>query len=171
MNKAIFQVGFFVLFFVSGVVSLTAQISPRSNFSLQVNGQVRYAESKTPAENVLVRIESFSGGLAGQMITDRTGKFSFNGLQPQQYIVTIHAPGYIDIREDVNLVTQNTELYLCSISSGQNIVIKQSSKYYFFKSVRDRCQCSAGSENRISERQGFARSGEKGKNKRVADSF
>lgn len=78
------------------------------NFSLQVNGQVRYADSKTPAENVLVRIESFSGGLSGQMVTDRTGKFSFSGLNPVQYVVTLHASGYIDVREDVNLATSNT---------------------------------------------------------------
>ena len=41
-------------------------------------------------------------------MTDRTGKFSFNGLQPQQYIVTIHSPGYIDIRENVNLSTMSS---------------------------------------------------------------
>jgi tetratricopeptide (TPR) repeat protein len=90
------------------VALCVAQGNLPMNFSLQVNGQVRYSESKSPAENVLVRIESFSGGLAGQMMTDRTGKFSFAGLSPTQYIVTIHAPGFIDIRQDVNLATSSS---------------------------------------------------------------
>ena len=76
-----------------------------SNFSLQINGQVRLADTKTPAENALVRLESFGGGMDGQIITDRTGKFSFSGLQPQRYVVTIHIPGYIDVRQDVELST------------------------------------------------------------------
>lgn len=108
MSKVILRIGCFLLFLVSSFVSLTAQVAPRSNFSLQVNGQVRYNESNTPADNVLVRIESFTGGLVGQVMTDRTGKFSFNGLQPQQYIVTIHSPGYIDVRENVNLATSSS---------------------------------------------------------------
>ena len=78
------------------------------SISLQINGQVRYADSKTPAENVLVRVERFSGGIAGQHVTDRTGKFSFSGLSGQIYTVTIHAPGYKDIKQEVDLLTANT---------------------------------------------------------------
>lgn len=106
----ILRAGLLAILFIFGIISVLAQGSGKipTSFSLQVNGQVRYATSRTPAENVLVRIESFSGGLVGQMITDRTGKFSFTGLSPTQYIVTVHAPGYIDIRENVNLVTANT---------------------------------------------------------------
>lgn len=108
MNRAILQITVLVIS-VFGVLNINAQQTRiPTNFSLQVNGQVRYAENRAPAENVLVRIESFSGGLAGQVITDRTGKFSFTGLQPIEYIVTIHAPGYEDISERVNLYTSNT---------------------------------------------------------------
>ena len=79
-------------------------------FSRQISGQVRYADSKAPAENVLVRVEGFSGGLAGQIVTDRTGKFSFGGLHAEQYRVTLHAPGYNDIEETVDLMTAPTGL-------------------------------------------------------------
>jgi tetratricopeptide (TPR) repeat protein len=78
------------------------------NFPLQVNGLVRYAVSRRPAENVLVRIESFGGGLISQITTDRGGKFSFTGLTAMQYIITVHAPGFRDARENVDLLTANT---------------------------------------------------------------
>ncbi len=108
MNRAILQITVLVIS-IFGTLKINAQQTRiPTNFSLQVNGQVRYAENRSPAENVLVRIESFTGGLAGQVITDRTGKFSFTGLQPIEYIVTIHAPGYEDVRERVNLYTANT---------------------------------------------------------------
>lgn len=105
----ILRIGLLATWFIFGMIPVFAQGKVPLNFSLQVNGQVRYAASRTPAENVLVRIESFSGGLVGQVTTDRTGKFSFTGLNPTQYIVTIHAPGYVDVRENVNLVTANTD--------------------------------------------------------------
>ena len=111
MSKFILRIGVFTVFLVSVVFSTNArsqQTRLPTSFSLQVNGQVRFSESNTPADNVLVRIESFTGGLVGQVMTDRTGKFSFNGLQPQQYIVTIHSPGYIDIRENINLSTSSS---------------------------------------------------------------
>lgn len=111
-----------LLLLIFGAVPLAAQDSPGlpSNFSLQVNGQVRYAGSRRPAENVLVRIESFSGGLTAQTITDRNGKFSFTGLEAKQYIVTVHAPGYLDVRENINLVTANTGYLNIELSGDPN---------------------------------------------------
>lgn len=98
-----FRVVFTALIVVFGVISLFGQ-----SFSLQINGQIRYAESKMPAENVLVRVESTSGGMTDQIVTDRTGKFSFTRLRAEQYIVTIHAPGFYDIKETIDLMTSNT---------------------------------------------------------------
>jgi len=99
-----------LLFFVVILAASFPAQNPRvpANFSLQVNGMVRYAANRQPAENVLVRLEAFSGGIAGQVTTDRTGKFSFTGLIPQQYVVTIHSPGFSDVRQTVDLLTQNT---------------------------------------------------------------
>lgn len=79
-----------------------------TTFSMQINGQVRYADSKAPAANVLVRVERFTGGVAGSQMTDQSGKFSFTGLVGQMYTVTIHAPGFKEIKQDVDLLTANT---------------------------------------------------------------
>ena len=126
-----------ILFFVGAVFVVVCVGSVRfaqsqgalpRNFSLQVNGQVRYSESKTPAENVLVRIESFTGGLEGQMMTDRTGKFSFGGLNPTQYIVTIHAPGYVDIRQDVNLATTSSGYVYALLMPDKSSIVNRPSE-------------------------------------------
>jgi len=93
-----------------------------ANFSLQVSGMIRYAATHQPAENVLVRIESFSGGLVGQMTTDRTGRFTFSGLIGQQFIVTAHAPGFYDLRENVELLTQNTAYLNMELVADKNAI-------------------------------------------------
>jgi tetratricopeptide (TPR) repeat protein len=77
--------------------------------SLEVHGQVRYAETKNPAANVLVRLESFSGGVIGQILTDRDGKFLFSGLASTQYILSIHALGYRDFQQSIDLLTATSD--------------------------------------------------------------
>jgi tetratricopeptide (TPR) repeat protein len=69
---------------------------------------VRY-DGGGPAYQILVRLERFDGGLVGQEYTDRNGKFRFNNLRPLTYIVTIHLPGYQDIKQQVELVTRNND--------------------------------------------------------------
>ncbi|HEY8562492.1 MAG TPA: carboxypeptidase regulatory-like domain-containing protein [Pyrinomonadaceae bacterium] len=99
---------FLLLMFAAGGAAAQNPSRLPSNFSLQVNGQVRYAASRRPAENVLVRIENFTGGMVAQTTTDRNGKFSFTGLESKQYIVTVHAPGFQEVRQNVDLVTANS---------------------------------------------------------------
>jgi Tfp pilus assembly protein PilF len=105
-------------------LSTFAQVDQRlpTTFSLQINGLVRYATTHQPAETVLVRIESFSGGLVSQVNTDRTGKFSFSGLTAMQYIVTAHAPGYQDVRENVDLLTSNSGYLNIELVGDKNAV-------------------------------------------------
>jgi hypothetical protein len=43
--------------------------------------------------------------MAGQLVTDRTGKFYFGGLHAEQYRISFHAPGYNDIEQIVDLMT------------------------------------------------------------------
>ena len=93
-----------------------------ATFIFQINGQVRYAATHKPVENVLVRIESFSGGLISQNTTDRSGKFSFSGLVGQQYVVTAHSPGYIDVREQVDLLTSNTGYLLIDLTEDKDSI-------------------------------------------------
>ena len=95
-----------ILFMINSLSPAFGQ--PVGGTSFQINGQVRYAESRTPAANVIVRVERVSGGMAGQQVTDQTGKFSFTGLAGQMYTVTLHAPGYKEFRQDVDLLTANT---------------------------------------------------------------
>ena len=71
----------------------------------QITGQVRYTEGGQPAFNILVRCDSFNSGSCGQETTDRSGRFRFTGLPLSQYTITVRAPGYIEQRQDVELLT------------------------------------------------------------------
>jgi tetratricopeptide (TPR) repeat protein len=88
--------------------ALQAQRSDRP-VSAEVHGQVRIAHGGSSADEVLVRLESFKGGLVGEVRTDRLGKFRFSGLVPDQYIVTVHAPGFKDTQQQVDLQTTTSE--------------------------------------------------------------
>ncbi|MEP6818417.1 MAG: tetratricopeptide repeat protein [bacterium] len=92
--------------------------SPQPLFSttqpVQITGYLRYADGR-PANEVVVRLDRFSGGFVADVRTDRLGKFKFTGLTPQQYSVVIHQPGYRDIEREVNLVmvpAENLQLAL-----------------------------------------------------------
>jgi Tfp pilus assembly protein PilF len=114
----------FLIFFLLLFTTFSASPQIPGGFALQVNGMVRYTSTRRPAENVLVRIESFSGGLVGQVTTDRSGKFSFSGLQPIQYVVSIHTPGYQDDRRNVNLATSNSEYLNFDLTSSGSYEIE-----------------------------------------------
>jgi tetratricopeptide (TPR) repeat protein len=73
--------------------------------SVEINGVVRYAEGNNPADKILVRLEFSNGGVAGQTLTDRTGKFQFTGLTPAIYVLTIRATGYKDLSRQIDLQT------------------------------------------------------------------
>src|SRR5258706_11481982 len=119
-----FRVVFATMAVACGFIAIPGQRLPQ-NFPLQINGQVRYAESNMPAANVLVRVESISGGLAGQTVTDRSGKFSFTGLRGEQYTVTVHAPGYNDIQENIDLMTANTGYMNASLVRDRSVSVNK----------------------------------------------
>jgi tetratricopeptide (TPR) repeat protein len=88
------------------MVCLTLALAQRQpRLPVEVQGQVRYADGGAPADKVLVRVEIFGGGLAGQTLTDRTGKFQFTGLSRAQYIVTVRSQGFKEVRQQVDLQT------------------------------------------------------------------
>ena len=74
----------------------------------QISGRVRYADTKQPAYNVLVSCDGFSGGFVGQVQTDRSGRFTFNNLDPAQFTVRIRAPGYLEEQQTVELQTTSS---------------------------------------------------------------
>src|SRR6185295_9472876 len=96
-----------LLSFLISPVVIQAQRAPRNSpISLQVSGQVRYAQGGRPAEFIMVRVEAFAGGVEGEMTTDRSGKFTFTGLSPSLYVVSIRTPGFREVSQQVDLRTQ-----------------------------------------------------------------
>ena len=98
-----------ILLSVSSVVGQGAR--PRS-LPTTVHGQVRYAHGGAPADNVLVRLERFSGGIEGEAITDRIGKFQFSGVPPAVYLVKVHLPGFRDEQRQIDLQTTPSDYVL-----------------------------------------------------------
>ncbi len=81
------------------------QTSPTT---VEIHGQVRFAEGGAPAANVVVRLESYEGGGSiSEAFTDRLGKFRFTGLPPAQYSVRVRQSGYRDTQQtiDMNITT------------------------------------------------------------------
>jgi Tfp pilus assembly protein PilF len=70
----------------------------------QITGQVRY-KGGTPAFDVLVSCDAFSGGTVEQTRTDRSGRFRFDRLGASQFRVIVSVPGYITAQETVELMT------------------------------------------------------------------
>jgi len=79
--------------------------------TVEINGQVRFAEGGAPAQNVLVRLESYDGGGSiTEAFTDRLGKFRFTNLPPAQYSVRVHQSGYRDAQQNVDMTTSSRGL-------------------------------------------------------------
>jgi Tfp pilus assembly protein PilF len=93
---------------------------PSIPISRAISGQVRLANGGTPAENIIVRLDGFSGGYIGEEKTDRLGKFRFTGLAAAQYIVTVHVPGYRDVQQQVDLETNATDYLQLQLSPDKS---------------------------------------------------
>jgi Flp pilus assembly protein TadD len=95
------------------------QNSPTAT-TVEINGQVRFAEGGAPAQNVVVRLESYdSGGSISEAFTDRLGKFRFTNLPPAQYSVRVHQTGYRDAQQSVDMTTSSRGLaYLQLMPEG-----------------------------------------------------
>lgn len=121
LRSSLFQLVFLSIFAYACSAQSTSGMP--AGFSRQINGIVRYGDSKVPAENVLVRLERFSGGLEGQVMTDKTGKFTFTNLRAESYIVTIHAPGYHDVRQEVELLDRSSDYVNAVLVVDKNSII------------------------------------------------
>src|SRR5258705_1125252 len=94
-----------ILLTPSRLLSQESRAQPQALIG-QISGQVRYAGiGEQPAFNVLVKCDSFNSGSCGQEMTDRSGRFHFTGLAPSQYSITVRVPGYIEQKQDVELLT------------------------------------------------------------------
>lgn len=91
------------------------QTSP-SGTTVEINGQVRFAEGGKPAANVVVRLESYEGGGSiSEAFTDRLGKFRFTGLAPAQYSVRVRQSGYRDTQQSVDMTTTTSGLVMLQL--------------------------------------------------------
>jgi len=90
---------------------------PTGITTVEIHGQVRFAQGGAAAENVVVRLESYdSGGSMSEAFTDRLGKFKFSNLHPAQYSVHIHQSGYRDTQQNVDMTTQSSGLVMLQLS-------------------------------------------------------
>src|SRR5262245_8472839 len=95
---------------------ILGQVSSPTESSVEIHGQVRFAEGGAPAEQVLVRLESYEGGgSVSEAFTDRLGKFSFTGLHRAQYSVRVHQSGYRDAQQTVDMTTTTSGLVMLQL--------------------------------------------------------
>lgn len=73
------------------------------NQSFEVTGQVNVAGSNSPARNIPVRLEKFSGGVIDQINTDARGRFRFGNLQRGYYRIIINTPGFDPAQQEADL--------------------------------------------------------------------
>lgn len=110
MSRAVFRLLFALLLTAAGAAPAPAQRGGDSfPITRVITGQVRFAQGGAPAENIIVRLDGFSGGYFGEERTDRLGKFRFTSLAAAQYIVTVRMPGYREVQRQVDLETSPTE--------------------------------------------------------------
>lgn len=107
-------------FFILPVAGQAQRAPSTSPIPLQIHGQVRFATGGKPAELILVRLESFRGGVEGEVTTDRSGKFNFSGLNPDLYVVSVRTPGFREASQQVDLRTQLTDYVQLALVSDEN---------------------------------------------------
>ena len=89
------------------------QTSPTT---VEIHGQVRFAEGGAPAANVVVRLESYEGGGSiSEAFTDRLGKFRFTGLPPAQYSVHVRQSGYRDTQQTIDMTITTSGLVMLQL--------------------------------------------------------
>jgi tetratricopeptide (TPR) repeat protein len=97
------------------VILAQVQTSPMAA-TVEIHGQVRFAEGGTPAQQVLVRLESYdSGGSISEVFTDASGKFRFTGLPPAQYSIRVRQSGYRDAQQNVDMTTTSSGLVMLQL--------------------------------------------------------
>jgi tetratricopeptide (TPR) repeat protein len=105
------------LILIACASQILAQRGSRTlSLPVQVHGQVRYSIGGAPVDHAFVRLQSFRGGVIAEITTDRTGKFTFTGLEPDQYTIIVRLPGFKEEQRHVDLNTANSEYVLVQLS-------------------------------------------------------
>lgn len=104
------MISLFVLLLTQFGSHLSAAAQMRSvGATVEISGQVRYAQGGAPALDVVVRLDQLSGGYVTEARTDRLGKFRFTGLSPIQYHIIVRHFGYREILQEVNLLMTSSD--------------------------------------------------------------
>src|ERR1043165_9298102 len=99
----------FTLFAGETLAQRDDPMAPGSVF--EVSGQVRSADNKT-IENVMIRIETASGALVDQGVTDSMGRFRFTRLRSGQYKVSASAGSLVAQPQFVDLSRSSPRVHL-----------------------------------------------------------
>ena len=111
MTRSVFRLLALVGVLVFAALPAVAQIMERGGGpapNAQITGQVRLKGGQ-PAYGVLVSCERTSGGLVGQVQTDRNGRFRFGGLLSSKHYVSVRLAGYVDDQRLVDLRNSSQE--------------------------------------------------------------
>jgi Flp pilus assembly protein TadD len=114
---------------IFGATAVIYGQAPRPTSVVHVHGQIRYAQGGRPAEFILVRLESFRGGLIAETTTDRSGRFTFNGIAAELYIVSVRVPDFNEIHQQVDLRTQASDyVQLQLVAEVRNVPVERTAK-------------------------------------------
>jgi tetratricopeptide (TPR) repeat protein len=83
---------------------LFAPISPgQAQVPLYISGTVYYADTRQPANEVVVSLLNREHESLITYTTDATGNFRFNSIKPEQYIIAIQVDGYEPVNMNIDL--------------------------------------------------------------------
>lgn len=88
-----------LLFFAN---SIRAQ-GPTASLPRELHGQLERPDGSPFRDGALVKVESATGGLATQVLTDSRGRFDVTSLEKSWYVVTVRVPGFREERTEVDL--------------------------------------------------------------------
>jgi len=113
-----------IIFLILCLFSMAFSQGPGESFNGKVSGNVFDAEYKEPIEyaNIVIYRQSDSVQVTGT-ITDYNGSFQLNGIRPGKYYMEISFMGfYTHIIKNLNITTDNPEVYVGSISLEPSIL-------------------------------------------------
>ncbi len=123
MNARNLPALFFLLFgSVSAVLLAQTNVQLPPGYKISIQGEVRYARGGGVAQNIIVRLDYFKGGLADEVRTDSTGKFVFSGISQSLYRITAIAAGYQPASQEVDLTTSPTAHIILTLTPDRPVL-------------------------------------------------
>jgi len=100
------NVRFLLAFFLCACLSVAAQTVPSQTPRYgTIHGQIRFPDNKTAPVGLAVYLEQQAGGTTAETQSDRMGKFIFEQVVPDLYVVRVRVHGYRAESQGVDLTT------------------------------------------------------------------